>query len=154
MKIFNEMSFLYLYTLAVSPIRGVADFKERKQKGELNFVPQGLKRGIQCRIRWHCWSTTAHPHLFPQLLASSFCSPRCPCHQDTIGIPLAPAIPIRTASILVNNCSPFIPISSTLSRFPNIHPPLIQCCLHSIHPSGSWTSSHTSPIHSCIHHPL
>ena len=140
-----KLVYLYLYTMALSPIRGVADKKKNKKRG-LNLTHQGFERGIQLWLKWHCWSTTAHPRHLPPALHSAF-SPVAPATKLSYGIPMAAAIPICAVSILIYNCSPFIPISSTLFCLPHIYSPFTHCLLHSIHPSKPWPSSYVSPIH-------
>ena len=58
----------------------------------------------------------------------------------------------RCQSELRHNHSPLIPIPSTLTCLPYIHPPIIQGSLYSIHPPKPRPPSSTSPINFCIHY--
>ena len=135
---------IYLYTMALSPIRGVADKKKNKKRG-LNPTHQGFERRNQQWLRWHCWSTTTHPRCLPPALHNAI-SPVASATKLSYGSLMAAAISICVVS-LIYNCSPFTPISSTLFRFPHIHSSFTHCLLHSIHSSKPWPSSYIAPIH-------
>ena len=65
----------------------------------------------------HCWSNTAHP---PQLTSLHRCHlPYCSYHR------IAFRGNSRCQSELRHNHSPLIPIPSTLTCLPHIHPPII-----------------------------
>ena len=97
---------------------------------------------------WHCWSNTAHP---PQLASLHICHlPYCPYHQ--VASIRQPCGNSRCQSELRHNHSPLIPIPSTLTCLPYIHPPIIKGSLYSIHPPKPRPPSSTSPINFCIHY--
>ena len=58
----------------------------------------------------------------------------------------------RCQSGLRHSHSPLIPIPSTLTCLPYIHPPIIQGSLYSIHPPKPRPLSSTSPVNFCIHY--
>ena len=58
----------------------------------------------------------------------------------------------RCQSELRHNHSPLIPIPSTLTCLPYIHPPIIQGSLDSIHPPKPRPPSSISPVNFCIHY--
>ena len=140
----NQIQPISIYIPWLFPPLGGSQ-QTKKQKGGLNLTHQGFKRGTQLWLRWHCWSTTAHPRRLPPALHNAI-SPVASATKLSYGSLMAVAIPICVVS-LIYNCSPFTPISSTLFRFPHIHSSITHCLLHSIHPSKPWPSSYISPIY-------
>ena len=69
----------------------------------------------------------------PQLTSLYICHlPYCPCHK--VAPVRQPHGSSRCQSELRHNHSPLIPIPSTLTCLPYIHPPIIQGSLYSLHP--------------------
>ena len=100
---------------------------------------------------WHCWSNTAHPPpSFTTYVASYMPFPLLPLPPGCLykATPWQQQMPIRTAS----HHSPLIPIPSTLTCLPYIHPPIIKCSLYSLHPPKPRPPSSTSPVKFCIHY--
>ena len=87
----------------------------------------------------------------PQLTSLHRCHlPYCPYHR--VASIRQPRGNSRCQSELHHNHSPLIPIASTLTCLPYIHPPIIQGSLYSIHPPKSRSPSSTSPVNFCIHY--
>ena len=76
--------------------------------------------------------------------------PYCPYHR--VASVRQPCGNRRCQSELRHNHSPLIPIPSTLTCLPQIHPPIIQGSLYSIHPPKPRPPSSTSPINFRIHY--
>ena len=87
----------------------------------------------------------------PQLTSLHICQlPYCPYHR--VASIRQPRGNSRCQSELRHNHSPLIPIPSTLTCLPYIHPPIIQGSLYSIHPPKPRPPSSTSPVNFCIHY--
>ena len=146
------MKLIYLYTLAVSPsLGGSRQHKRNKQKqwGFHSVLPAMMRDPAE--FGWHCWSNTAHPPRLPQLTSLHRCRlPYCPYHRAAST--RQPRGNSRCQSELRHNHSPLIPIPSTLTCLPYIHPPIIQGSLYSIHPPKPRPTSSTSPVNFCIHY--
>ena len=81
----------------------------------------------------------------PQLSSLHRCHlPCCPYHR--VASIRQPHGNSRCQSKLHHNHSPLIPIPSTLTCLPHIHPPIIQGSLYSIHPPKPRPPSSTSPV--------
>ena len=110
--------------------------------------------GDPAKFGWHCWNIGAtQPVLprLPQLTSLHRCHlPYCPYHR--VASIRQPRGNSRCQSELRHNHSPLIPIPSTLTCLPHIHPPIIQGSLYSIHPPKPRPPSTTSPINFCIHY--
>ena len=128
-------SSIYLYTLAVSPsLGGSRQHKERtKTMGVLLHFFLAVMRDTP-KFGWHCWSNTAHPPPSSTTCITSWMPSPLLLRPQGCPYKAAPGNS-RCQSELCRNHSPFIPIPSTLTCLPHIHPPIIQGSLYSIHPS-------------------
>ena len=107
-----------------------------------------LLRSSSKEFGWHCWSNTAH---LPQLMSLHRCHlPNCPYHR--VASIRHPRGNSRRQSELRRNHSPLIPIPSTLTCLPHIHPLTIQGSLYSIHSPKPRPPCSTSPINFRIHY--
>ena len=87
----------------------------------------------------------------PQLMSLHRCRlPYCPYHRAAST--RQPRGNNRCQSEPCHNHSPLIPIPSTLTCLPYIHPPIIQGSLYSIHPPKPRPPSSISPVNFCIHY--
>ena len=102
---------------------------------------------------WLCWINTAYPFPSSTTYGTSlhrYHLPYCPNHRVTsIRQPLGNS---GCQSELRHNRSPLLPIPSTVTCLPHIHPPIIQGSLYSIHPPKPRLPSSTSPINFCTHY--
>ena len=139
----------YLYTLAVSPsLGGSRQHKETtKTVGVLlrsSSNDEGPSRVWMALLEQHSPSSPVFHNLRHFIDANSPTAP-------TTGLPLRqPCGNSRCQSELRHNHSPLIPIPSTLTCLPHIHPPIIQGSLYSIHPPKLRPPSSTSPFNFCI----
>ena len=99
---------------------------------------------------WLCWINTAYPSPSSTTYGTSlhrYHLPYCPYHRVTsIRQPHGNS---GCQSELRHNRSPLLPIPSTVTCLPHIHPPIIQGSLYSIHPPKPRLPSSTSPINFC-----
>ena len=141
-----------LYTLAVSPsLGGSQQHKRNKQKqwGFHSVLP--AMTGIQPSLDGTAGATQPILPRLPQLKSLHRCRlPYCPYHRAAST--RQPRGNSRCQSELRHNHSPLIPIPSTLTCLPYIHPPIIQGSLYSIHPPKPRPPSSTSPVNFCIHY--
>ena len=125
---------IYLYTLAVSPSLGGSRQHRRNYKTmgiSLRSYgnDEGPSRVWMALLEQHSPSSPVFHNLHRFIYAISPTAP-------TTGLPLIrqPRGNSRCQSELRHNHSPLIPIPSTLTCLPYIHPPIIKGSLYSIHP--------------------
>ena len=121
---------IYLYTLAVSPSLGGS----RQHKRSNKTMGISLRSSSNDEGPSRVWMALLEQHSpSPQLTSLHICHlPYCPYHRAApIRQPFGNS---RCQSELRHNHSPLIPIPSTLTCLPYIHPPIIQGSLYSIHP--------------------
>ena len=142
----------YLYTLAVSLSLGVADnTKETTKTMGISLRSSSSDEGPS-----RVWMALLEQHSpfslrLPQLTLLHRCHlPYCPYHR--VASIRQHRGNSRCQSELRHNHSPLIPIPSTLTCLPYIHPPIIQGSLYSIHPPKPRPPSSTSPVNFCIHY--
>ena len=134
-----------LYTLAVPPVWGVADnTKETKTMGvslRSSSNDEGPSRVWMALLEQHSPSSPVFHNLRRFIDAISLtASTRQPRGNS------------RCQSEPRHNHSPLIPIPSTLTCLPYIHPLIIQGSLYSIHPPKPRPPSSISPVNFCIHY--
>ena len=138
---------IYLYTLAVSPSLGGSRQHKKKQTKTMGVSlrsssnDEGSSRVWMALLEQHNPSSLVFHNLRRFIDAVS---PTAPTRQ--------PRGNSRCLSELRHNHSPLIPIPSTLTCLPYIHPPIIQGSLYSIHPPKPRPPSSTSPVNICIHY--
>ena len=146
MAIHCHDSNIYLYTLAVSPSLGDSRQHKRNNKNNGGFTPF-----FQPSLDGTAEATQPIFPRLPQLTSLHRCRlPYCPYHRAAST--RQPRGNSRCQSELRHNHSPLIPIPSTLTCLPYIHPPIIQGSLYSIHPPKPRPPSSTSPINFCTHY--
>ena len=126
--------YIYIYTLAVSPILGVADYtkKTTKTMGVL-LRSSSNDEGPSC-----AWMALLEQHrpsspVFHNLTSLHRCHlPYFPYHR--VASIRQPRGNSKCQSELHHNRSPIISIPSKLTCLPHIHPPIIQGSLYSVHP--------------------
>ena len=134
------------------PVWGVADNTKETTKTmgvslRSSSNDEGSSRVWMALLEQHSPSS---PRL-PQLTSLHRCRlPYCPYHRAAST--RQPRGNSRCQSELRHNHSPLIPIPSTLTCLPYIHPPIIQGSLYSIHPPKPRPPSSTSPVNFCIHY--
>ena len=125
---------LHAYTLAISPILGVADNTKKTTKTMGVLLCSSSKTRDPAEFGWHCWSNAAHPLHLPQLTSLHRCHfPYCPYHR--VASTRQPCGNSKCQSELHHNRLPLISTPRTLTCLPHIHPPIFQGSLYSIHPS-------------------
>ena len=144
--------YLYLYTLAISPSLGGSRQHKKNNKNNGGFTPFfQQRRGTQPSLDGTAGATQPILPRLPQLTSLHRCHlPYCPYHR--VASTRQPRGNSRCQSELHHNHSPLIPIPSTLTCLPYIHPPIIQGSLYSIHPPIPRPPSSTSPVNFCIHY--
>ena len=135
---------IYLYTLAVSPsLGGSRQHKRNKIMGILlcsSSNDEEPSRVWMVLLEQHIPSSPVFHNLRRFIEAITPTAP-------TTGLPLRqPHGNSRCQSELRHNHSPLIPIPSTFTCLPYIHPPIIQGSLYSIHPPKPRPPSSTSPV--------
>ena len=142
---------IYLYTLAVSPsLEGSQQHKRNKKTMGVSLRSssndEGSSRVWMAPLEQHSPSSPVFHNLRRFIDAVSPTAP-------TTGLPpRQPRGNSRCQSELRHNHSPLIPIPSTLTCLPYVHPPIIQGSLYSIHPPKPRPTSSTSPVNFCIHY--
>ena len=118
----NHLSILY--TLAVSPSLGGSRQHKRNNKNNGGFTPFFQQwRGIQPSLDGTAGATQPILPRLPQLTSLHRCRlPYCPYHRAAST--RQPRGNSRCQSELRHNHSPLIPIPSTLTCLPYIHPPI------------------------------
>ena len=115
--------------------------KKKKQQKQWGFhsVLLAMTRD-PAKFGWHCWSNTALPppssttYVALQMPPPLLPLPQgCLCPYLRVASIRQPRGNSRCQSELPHNHSPLIPIPSTLTCLPHIHPPIIQGSLYSIH---------------------
>ena len=122
-----------LHTLAISPSLGGSRQHKRTLKQMGVFLRSSSNDEGPSRLDGTAGTTQPILPRLPQLVSLHRCHlPYCHYHRVTsIRPPLGNS---RCQSELRHNHSPLIPIPSTLTCLPYIHPPIIQDSLYSIHP--------------------
>ena len=116
------------------PVWRVADNTKETTKNNRGFTPFFQQwRGIQPSLDGTAGATQPILPRLPQLTSLHRCRlPYCPYHR--VASTRQPRGNSRCQSELRHNHSPLIPIPSTLTCLPYIHPPIIQGSLYFIHP--------------------
>ena len=123
------------------PVWGVADNTKETTKNNRGFTLFFQEcRGIQPSLDGTAGATQPILPRLPQPTSlHRCCLPYCPYHRAAST--RQPRGNSRCQSELRHNHSPLIPIPSTLTCLPYIHPPIIQGSLYSIHPPKPWPPS-------------
>ena len=122
--------------MAISPSLGGSRQHKRNNinNGDFHSILLAMTRD-PAEFGWHCWSNTAHFPPSSTLTSLHRCHlPYCPYHR--VASIKQQRGNSRCQSELRHNHSPLIPIPSTLTCLPYIHPPIIQALFTpSIHPN-------------------
>ena len=139
----------YIYTFAVSPSWGVADNTKETTK----TMGVSLRSFSNDEGPSRVWMALLEQHSPSSPVLHSPSSLRR--FTDAISPTASTRQPrgnSRCQSELRHNHSPLIPIPSTLTCLPYIHPPIIQGSLYSLHPPKPRPPSSTSPVKFSIHY--
>ena len=121
----------YLYILAISPSLGGS----RHHKVITKTMGVSLRSSNNDKGPGRVWMMLLEQHSPSSLVFHNSCRchlPCCPYHR--VASLRQPCGKSRCQSELRHNHSPLVPVPSTLTCLPHIHPPIIQGSLYSIHP--------------------
>ena len=143
----TETIYSYLYTLAVSPSLGGS----RQHKRTTKTMGVLLRSSSNDEGPSWVWMALLEQHSPSSCLPQFTSLHRCQLPYHTVASIRPPRGNSRCQSELRHNHLPLIPIPSTFTCLPHIHPPIIQGHLYSIHPPKPRPLSSTSPINFHIH---
>ena len=146
------LSILFYIPWPFPPVWGVADnTKETTKTIGVSLRSSSNDEGSQPSLDGTAGATQPILPRLPQLTSLHRCRlPYCPYHRAAST--RQPHGNSRCQSELRHNHSPLIPIPSTLTCLPYIHPPINQGSLYSIHPPKPRPPSSISPVNFCIHY--